>query len=69
MSTKTQNARKKEPLFHHWLGLLAHRYKAEAVYSQEEMHEISNLAMYLTVDIGKELTSPVHNQTANHSLN
>jgi hypothetical protein len=25
--------------------------------------------MYLTVDIGKELTSPVHNQTANHSLN
>lgn len=68
MPTKTTEAQKKEPLFHHWLGLLAKRYKTGADYTPEEIHEISNLAMYLAVDIGKEMASPV-NQAMTHSSN
>lgn len=60
--TQTKTPEKQEPLFHHWLGLLAKRYKTTGEYSPEEIHEISNLALSLTMDVDKEM----HQQRSAH---
>lgn len=62
MRTQTKTPEKQEPLFHHWLGLLAKRYKSGADYTPEEIHEISNLALSLTMDVDKEMHEQRHLQ-------